>query len=320
MVDRRDPNDRMPSALMPDGAPSRAATPIVPTGTIAGRALSAVVAIMTFLASLTTGAVMLVYAAASEWQSDVAREVTIQVRPTAGRDIEAELRKAADIARAAPGVVDVRPYSREESARLIEPWLGTALALDALPVPRLIVVRLASDAQPDLAAVRRLLAEQVAGATLDDHRGFIERMRAMAGTAIAAGTIVLALVLAATMLSVTFATRAAMAANRPVIEVLHFIGARDGFIAGQFQRHFLGLGLKGGAIGGGAAIVLFVAAEFISDRVLATAGGDQVAALFGRFSIGPLGYAAVLAQVALISGVTVWTCRHTVNRTLGTIE
>jgi cell division transport system permease protein len=320
MVDRRDSNDRIPSALMPDGAPSRAATPIVPTGTIAGRALSAVVAIMTFLASLTTGAVMLVYAAASEWQSDVAREVTIQVRPTAGRDIEAELRKAADIARAAPGVVDVRPYSREESARLIEPWLGSALALDALPVPRLIVVRLASDEHPDLAAVRKLLAEQVAGATLDDHRGFIERMRAMAGTAIAAGTIILALVLAATMLSVTFATRAAMAANRPVIEVLHFIGARDGFIAGQFQRHFLGLGLKGGAIGGGAAIVLFAAAEFISDRLLATAGGDQVAALFGRFSIGPFGYAAVLAQIALISGVTVWTCRHTVNRTLGTIE
>jgi cell division transport system permease protein len=263
---------------------------------------------------------MLVYAAASEWQSDVAREVTIQVRPTAGRDIEAELRKAADIARAAPGVVDVRPYSREESARLIEPWLGSALALDALPVPRLIVVRLAPDEHPDLAAVRKLLAEQVAGATLDDHRGFIERMRAMAGTAIAAGTIILALVLAATMLSVTFATRAAMAANRPVIEVLHFIGARDGFIAGQFQRHFLGLGLKGGAIGGGAAIVLFAAAEFISDRLLATAGGDQVAALFGRFSIGPFGYAAVLAQIALISGVTVWTCRHTVNRTLGTIE
>ena len=41
-----------------------------------------------------------------------------------------------------------------------------------------------------------------------------------------------------------------MAANRPVIEVLHFIGARDRYIAGQFQRHFLWLGLKGGAIGG----------------------------------------------------------------------
>ena len=50
---------------------------------------------------------------------------------------------------------------------------------------------------------------------------------------------VLALVLTATVLSVTFATRAAMATNRPVIEVLHLIGAKNSFIAEHFQRHFL---------------------------------------------------------------------------------
>ena len=69
-------------------------TPIVPQATIAGRALIAVVAIMTFLASLTTGAVMLVRAAASEWQADVGREVTIQIRPNPGGDIELEIGRA----------------------------------------------------------------------------------------------------------------------------------------------------------------------------------------------------------------------------------
>src|SRR6267142_295164 len=105
-------------------------TPIVPRGTIAGRALSAVVAIMTFLASLTTGAVMLVRAAALDWQSEVAREVTIQIRPAAGRDIEADVARAVAIARAAAGVAEVQPYSKEEAARLLEPWLGTGLQLD----------------------------------------------------------------------------------------------------------------------------------------------------------------------------------------------
>jgi cell division transport system permease protein len=319
MAVRRARSDLMPSALTAEESAPRTDTPIVPGGSIAGRALVAVVAIMTFLASLTTGAVVLVYSAASEWRSDVAREATIQVRPIAGRDIEAELRKASDIARAVPGVAEVRPYSQEESARLIEPWLGSGLALDALPVPRLIVVRLAPGAAPDFASLRRALTEQVAGASLDDHRGWIERMRAMAGTAVAVGTGVLALVLAATVLSVTFATRAAMAANRPVVEVLHFIGAKDGFIAGEFQRHFLWLGLKGGAIGGGGAIVLFALAQYLSDAFLVTAGGDQVAALFGTFSIGLLGYAAVVAQIFLIAGVTVATCRQTVSRTLATI-
>ena len=44
------------------GVTARNTSPIVPRGSIAGRALIAVVAIMTFLASMTTGVVMLVRA------------------------------------------------------------------------------------------------------------------------------------------------------------------------------------------------------------------------------------------------------------------
>src|ERR1044072_3980899 len=94
-------------------------TPIVPRATISGRALVAVVAIMTFLASLTIGAVMLVRAAANEWQADVGREVTIQIRPVAGHDIEMEVVKAVVIARASAGIAEVRPYSKEETAHLL---------------------------------------------------------------------------------------------------------------------------------------------------------------------------------------------------------
>ena len=295
-------------------------TPIVPQATIAGRALVAVVAIMTFLASLTTGAVMLVRAAASEWQADVGREVTIQIRPNPGGDIELDVAKAAAIARRSAGVVEVRPYSKEETSRLLEPWLGTGLQLDDLPVPRLIVVRIASGAAPDLAQLRAALAGEVPPASLDDHRGFVDRMRAMSRAAVAVGIGVVLLVFIATVLSVTFATRAAMATNRPVIEVLHLIGAKDNFIAGHFQRHFLQLGLKGGLIGGGSAIALFALAELAIGWLGGRADGNQFAALFGSFSIGALGYLAVLVQVALIAGVTALASRRTVNHTIETIH
>ncbi|MEI8277532.1 MAG: hypothetical protein WCG00_16210, partial [Hyphomicrobiales bacterium] len=66
-------------ARLPSSGKPRFETPLVPRNSISGSALIAVVAIMTFLASLTTGAVMLVNQAASEWESDVAREATIQV-------------------------------------------------------------------------------------------------------------------------------------------------------------------------------------------------------------------------------------------------
>ena len=309
-----------------EAAPAAAAqrprfeTPIVPRSTISGRALVAVVAIMTFLASLTTGAVVLVSAAASEWRADVTREVTIQVRPATGHDIEADIAKAVMITRAFPGIAEVRPYSQQETVRLLEPWLGTGLQLDDLPVPRMIVVKVASGAAPDLAQLRKALAEQVSAASLDDHRAFVDRMRAMANAAIVAGLAVLALVIIATILSVMFATRAAMATNRPVIEVLHFIGARNSFIAEHIQRHFLQLALKGGAIGGGGALLLFGLAEFVSNWYRDLAEGNQLVALFGTFSIGILGYAAVLAQIGLIAAVTAATSRRTVNRTIETLH
>ncbi len=306
---------RMPGLSLP-----RFDTPLVPRNSISGRALVAVIAIMTFLASLTTGAVVLIDTAAGEWQADVSREVTIQVIPAPGRDVDATVAKAAAIARAFPGIAEVRTFSKEESAKLLEPWLGQGLSLEQLPVPRLIVVKIGGGPAPDIPQLRRLLAEQVSGATLDDHRGWIDRMRTMAGSAVAAGIGVLLLMIAATMLSVTFATRGAMAANKPVIEVLHFVGAKNRYISGHFQRHFLLLGLEGGAIGGGAAIVLFAFAGVISRWFAGSAGAEQTAALFGSFSIGLSGYIAVIVQVVLIALVTAATSRHTVNRTLETID
>jgi cell division transport system permease protein len=319
MVDVNTPEE--PSGPPPPVAASaRTRAPIVPKTSIAGRALVAVVAIMTFLASLTVGAVMLVRAATVEWQSDLAREITIQIRPASGQSLDGQVERAVEIAREIPGIAEVRPYSKEQSARLLEPWLGSGLALEDLPVPRIIVVRLAPHATADLAQLRKLLDERVAGASLDDHRAWIERMRSMAQAALAGGIAVLALMLAATVLSVAFATRGAMATNRPIVEVLHFVGATDGFIAGQFQRHFLALGLEGGVIGGGAAILLFALAGTAGSWGRGTAAADQLAALFGTFSIGIEGYVAIAVQIGLIAVVTAITSRRTVNRTLRTVE
>ena len=292
---------------------------VVPADSISGRALLAVIAIMTFLAALTLGAVVLIRTAASEWQSAVAREVTIQLRPAADRNADADVQRAVTLAGAMQGVAGVRPYSKEESARLLEPWLGSGLALDELPVPRLIVVRVAPGATPDLAALRTQLGE-IPGATLDDHRGWVERMRAMARSAVVAGLAILALVLAATMLSVMFATRGAMSANRQIIEVLHVVGAKKAFIAGEFQRHFLLLGLKGGAIGGAAAMLLFTLITLLSDWFKGSPGETQAGALFGNLALGAEGYGAMIGLVVLVAAVTAGTSRLTVRHTLQDLE
>ena len=292
---------------------------IVPRNPTSARALVAIVAIMTFLAALTGGAVMLVRAAAGEWEADVAREVTIQIRPAEGRDLDAAAVKAAAIARAAPGVASVRPLTRDESAQLLEPWLGSGLSLDELPVPRVIVGRVTQGIKLDVAALSARLKQAAPTASVDDHRAWVERMRVMSGVTVLAGLGVLALVVIATVISVSFATRGAMAANRPIVEVLHFVGASDRYIANRFLRHFLRLGLEGGILGGGAAMLLFGFSESIAGWFAGTPTGDQFVALLGTFALQPSGYLVLAAQAILIAAVTGWASRRTLFATLDDI-
>jgi cell division transport system permease protein len=301
-------------------ARARNLSPIVPRASIAGRALVAVVAIMTFLASITTGTVLLVSASAAEWQSEVASEITIQVRPMAGRDIDRDVAAVAEAMRAQRGIVEIRPFTKEESAKLLEPWLGSGLSLDDLPVPRVIIARVQPGTVPDLAALRSRVMQVAPTASVDDHRAWIERMRSMTGATVFAGIGILALVIIATIISVSFATRGAMAANRPIVEVLHFVGAGDRCIANRFLRHFLRLGLEGGVIGGGIAMLAFGFSESIAGWFSGTPVGDQFAALLGTFSLRPSGYLALAAQAMLIAAITAWASRRTLFATLDDID
>src|SRR5438552_15935053 len=108
-------------------ASARIMSPIVPRASISGRALVAVVAIMTFLASITTGTVLLVSASAAEWQSEVGSEITIQVRPQAGRDIERDVAAAADARRAEQGIVESRPFYKRATVQMREQSLRCVL-------------------------------------------------------------------------------------------------------------------------------------------------------------------------------------------------
>lgn len=295
-------------------------TPIVPPGNVAGRALTTVIAIMAFLASLTLGAVMLVSRTADEWQSDISSEMTVQILPEDGLDVAAAVATVERILSTAPGVVTVTVVSDEATGRLLEPWLGTALSLEDLPVPRLLVAEIDADSPPDFVGLAASIASAVPEARLDDHRAFVARLVSMAHATVVSGAAILALVVAATVLTVVFATRGAMSGNRHIIEVLHFVGAQGNFIAAQFERHFLRLGLLGSFAGGVVALLFFALIGWWSSENTATPEADQITALFGSFSIGWSGYGGIALLMLLIAGVTALTSRVTVLRQLDAID
>jgi cell division transport system permease protein len=291
------------------------AAPIVPEKSVAGRTLLLLITIMAFLSAVTLGGVVLVQKSAIAWSADVGRELTIQIRPVEGEVMESNLRTAVSLAQSTPGVATARALTNEESQALLEPWLGAGLDLSAIDIPRLIVVQLADPVDADIEQLQRNLAA-INGASLDTHAAWREQLNVMAGTVVLSGLLVLGLIGVATVLAIVFATRGAMASNREIVDVLHFIGASNKFIAGEFQGRFLSIGLQGGFLGALLAILFFVVIGTVAGSVLPSEATAQVGVLFGNFLLGLDGFVFILAVVPVIAVLTAVTSRVTVRRYL----
>jgi cell division transport system permease protein len=98
--------------------------------------------------------------------------------------------------------------------------------------------------------------------------------------------------------------------------VLHFCGAEDRFIAGEFQRHFLLLGMKGGGIGGGSAVAVLGLLSWWLNGAAGRPGADQIEALVGSFEIGWRAYGWIGVLVVAVAGLTAATSRLAVRRSL----
>jgi cell division transport system permease protein len=302
-------------ALAPQAALNRP-MPLIPRESVAGRALAAVIAIMTFLACLTAGGAMLLAQASESWRSDVLREVTIQVKPGGGDDVESLVHKAALIAAQAHGVRRVRVYSAVESGKLLQPWLGDGLDLSLLPIPRILVVDVQGAAEEDVAGLREALAHSVPQAFLSDRRLWAGRIGKMAGAVVVLAAASFALMIVAMAIAIGFATRGAVAANREIIEVLHFVGASDSFVAREFEGHFRSVGFRGALIGDSSAMAFFLAGAGLFRWTTASTGGAQIAALFGSFALNPMGYAALISIGVVVTVLTGLVSRAIVLRHL----
>ncbi|MCI9867526.1 MULTISPECIES: cell division protein FtsX [Rhizobium/Agrobacterium group] len=298
----------------------RPMAPILPPSNIQGNALIVVIAIMAFLACLTLGGVSMVRATASTWQSQISREVTIQIKPEEGLDMAAALNKARNLALKFVGTKEGTIMDEAATSRLLEPWLGAGLDLSELPVPRLVIITIDENNPPDFEALRSMLKAEIPQATLDDHRTWVDRLVSMAHTTVMIGLGILILVFSAMVLTVVFATRGALSGNRHIVEVLHFVGAESSFVAREFQKHFLKISLKGSGAGSALAAGVFLAAGFWQSHTLATPQSDQASALFGTFSVGIEGYLGIFATMIIIALLTTVTARLTVIRTIDDID
>lgn len=277
---------------------------LVPADDAAARSFAGIMAILAFLAALAAAAAVSLSATAADWGAALAQEVTLQVLPRTGRDLEQDVARAAALARATSGVASATVLSRRETDSLLEPWFGQGLDIGDLPAPRLVVVRLGAARSADLTGLREKLVTELPFARLDDHSGWIASLVGSARVLVWGAFALVVLVMGAALLATTFATRGALAANRRTVEVLHWVGADDRFIARAFASRFARLGLAGSAVGGLAAAC--VAAAIIPAIRATDAGLRDGGSLTGVPQVGWTGLASiavVVVALALASGL-----------------
>jgi cell division transport system permease protein len=217
-----------------------------------------IVAAMAFLAALAFAGALTVNDQVTRWRAGLSGNLTVELAGEAGR-ATADLAAVLAVLRDTPGVARAEPLSRAQVSDLLAPWLGSGALLETLPVPQLVDVTLLPGAELDTAALARRLAEAAPGTTLDDHGRWLGQLFRLARLASLVALAVVGVVGLGAVMAVTITTRAGLALHHDAIDLLHLIGAEDRYVAGEFAREALLLGLRGSLAGVALAIAALYA-------------------------------------------------------------
>lgn len=214
-------------------------------------------AAMTFLAVFALALSLASGRLADRWASALDKTATIRISAPEDQ-IGLQTKAVLAILQKTPGIAEARAMTLDETKRLLEPWLGPDLPIEALPLPAIIEITETATGY-DAEGLRQRLAAEAPGAVLDDHTRWRRPMVEAADRLRLLGLLSMALIGAAMAGMITLAANAALAANAQVIRVLRLVGAKDGYIAGAFVRRFTIRAFSGslaGAVLGTAGVAL----------------------------------------------------------------
>jgi cell division transport system permease protein len=284
-------------------------------GDSASRFVPWLVAIMVFLGTLAVSGVNVFDSILAGWSRSVTGTVTVQIPPLPAQDDDAANRERAERAVRAlqdiEAVESARLLTGEELDRLLEPWLGTATPSAELPLPALIDVTLADRSQEAIDSLSAAVVPVVPDAIIDDHRRWFDRLVGLTEAFRVLALGITAVIIAALALTVIYATRASLAEFRDVIDVLHFVGARDTYIAAQFGKRTLESSTKGAAGGFIIGLIAVLVVSWLAASVESGFLPDVALGLWFWISVP-----AVAIMAALLAMVTAFLTVMSTLRTM----
>lgn len=209
-----------------------------------------VIAIMITLTVIAAAGGLALSNLASGARAELSGGATVQILQALPQERDRQAVAAEAVLADLPEVSGLRRVPDAELDALLEPWLGTGIDADAVPIPALIDVRLRGEAgAAELAGLRSALADVAPDARVDAQSSWLKPVFAAIASlqwlAIAL-VVLLALTSAA---AVWLAARSQLGGNRETIEIIHLLGGSDSQIARIFQRSIAFDAALGGAVG-----------------------------------------------------------------------
>lgn len=276
------------------------------------------IGLMSFLAVMALSGVFITNHITRDWSSGLAGKITLEI-PAEGAD--GTLRSAGDLKTitkniettlpkmAAIDTVDILDQSEVEG--LIEPWLGDVSNIAALPLPGLVAVTLNTQTPNALNIIKNQLHIIDPAIKIDTHEDWLNDILKLASTLKWATIIITLIITAVTIISIVSAMQARMDIHNDDIELLHLMGARDEYIAQQFQRHARIVSFKGAIAGTGGALVLLLILHLI------TQNGENLA--LPELSLHVKEIIGLLLLPLPICFLASWAVRFTTLRALGSM-
>ncbi len=278
-------------------------------GDSSSRFVFSLIAILVFMAALAVTANSYVDALLAGWNQSVTGTLTIQVPADGSLDnTSVEVETLLDALQAQETVVSAAVVPAEKMSELLEPWLGDGTLITDLPLPYLIDVQLTTSDADIVQKIVDLTRETAPRAVVEDHRIWLNRIVGLAEGLSVIALSVMALVTGALGLIVVFATRASLTEYTQAIDVLHIVGAKDGYIAGQFARRALVQGGLGGIVGLALYGPALAAIAWLASRVQE--------GLLPDVSLPVRHWLIILALPIIAGGLAMLTANMTVRRIL----
>ena len=278
-------------------------------GDDASRYLPWMLAFMVYLAALAIGGLFILDDITDKINRGMENTLTIQIpvsdsRLADDRNVAAVLNQL----RRTLGVERADALDRSQVANLLRPWLGKSANHGDLPLPRVIDVIVSRKTGFRVANVRQALAPIVPSIVIDDHGAWLgEFLRAVRSAELVALAVV-HLICLITVVMVIFTTRTGLGLHRETIEIMHFVGARDSYVASQLAWRFSLMGLKGALIGLAIAVPTLL--------LLSAIAKDSGLGLIPQIELGTVAWVSIGATVPVSSLIAMIAARATVLKSL----